>query len=70
MEYKYAYYLREICEACNALTGRNYTYQLRKHQATIYWFENGYKRQYNLDVQLYYGPLGLKPSEVARMVVE
>lgn len=69
MRYKYECYLTDICEACNAITGKNYTYQIRKQQASIFWFENGKKQEYNLDVQLYYGPLHLKASEVARMVI-
>lgn len=69
MQYKYEAFLTDICEACNSITGKNYTYKIRKNQATIYWFENGYKKEYNLDVQFYYGPLALKAHEVAEMVV-
>lgn len=69
MDYKFESYLTEICDQCNKLTGRNYTYKRRKHQASIYWFENGVKKEYNMDVQFYYGPMHMTAKEVAEMVV-
>lgn len=69
MLYKFENYLCNICYYCNKITGKNYTYKLNKHQAKIYWFEDGYRKEYNLDVQLYYGPLNISAQEVANMVV-
>lgn len=70
MDYKYESYLFDICYFCNKLTGKNYTYKRRKNQGTIEWFNEGQKRQFIFDLQLYYGPLNYKALDVAKMVTE